>query len=92
MSDLLTAIQLACVVLLAIGGPIYAVLRLYWRAEAAEYQLRNERLKSSRLEHEVEQLRQALDETQRHNTVARASDPAVEVADVHEADAQRPPE
>jgi hypothetical protein len=56
MSDLLTAIQIAYVVLLAIGGPIYAVLRLKWRAEPAEYALRNERLKSSRLEREVEQL------------------------------------
>jgi hypothetical protein len=56
MSDLLTAIQIAYVVLLAIGGPIYAVLRLKWRAESAEYALRNERLKSSRLEREVEQL------------------------------------
>ena len=53
MSDLLTAIQIACLVLLAISRPIYAVLRLKWRAEAAEYALRNERLKSSRLEREV---------------------------------------
>jgi len=67
MSDLLTAIQLACIVLLAIGGPIYAVLRLKWRAEAAEYALRNERLKSSRLEREVEQLRQALAAAQHAN-------------------------
>ena len=67
MSDLLTAIQIACIILLAIGGPIYAVLRLKWRAEAAEYQLRNERLKSSRLEREVEQLRQALAEVQHPN-------------------------
>jgi hypothetical protein len=29
MLDLLTAIQIACVVLLAIGGPGYAVVRLY---------------------------------------------------------------
>jgi hypothetical protein len=67
MSDLLTAIQIACIVLLAIGGPIYAVLRLKWRAEAAEYQLRNERLKSSRLAREVELLRQALAEAQHRN-------------------------
>jgi hypothetical protein len=56
MSDLLTFIQIACVVLLALGGPAYAVLQLYWRMEAAERALRNERLKSSRLEREVQQL------------------------------------
>lgn len=65
MVDLLTAIQIACVLLLALGAPAYAVLRLYWRAEAAEYQLRNERLKCSRLEREVRQLEEALDEAQR---------------------------
>jgi hypothetical protein len=67
MSDLLTAIQIACVVLLAIGGPAYAVLQLYWRAEAAEVQLRNERLKTSRLEREVQQLQEALAEARRRN-------------------------
>jgi hypothetical protein len=56
MSDLLTIIQIVCVVLLALGGPAYAVLQLYWRMEAAERALRNERLKSSRLEREVQQL------------------------------------
>ena len=64
MSDLLTAIQIACVILLALGGPAYAVLRLKWRTEAAEYALRKERLKSSRLEREVGQLQQALAEAQ----------------------------
>jgi site-specific recombinase XerD len=64
MVDLLTAIQIACVVLLAIGAPAYAVLRLYWRAVAAEEQLRNERLKTSRLEREVRQLQEALAEAQ----------------------------
>jgi hypothetical protein len=73
--DLLTAIQLTCVVLLAIGGPIYGVLRLKWRAAAAEYMLRNERLKSSRLEHEVEQLRQALAEAQHSNREPEEIDP-----------------
>ena len=65
MLDLLTAIQIACVVLLAIGTPAYAVLRLYWRAVAAEEQLRNERLKTSRLEREVQRLQEALTEAQR---------------------------
>jgi hypothetical protein len=64
VSDLLTAIQIACIVLLAIGGSAYAVLRLKWQAEAAEYALRNERLKSSRLERAVEQLQHALAEAQ----------------------------
>jgi hypothetical protein len=65
MSDLLTAIQIACVIVLAIGGPGYAVLRLYWRMQAAERDLRNERLKNSRLEREVRQLEEALAEAQR---------------------------
>jgi len=92
MLDLLTAIQIACVILLAIGGPAYAVLRLYWRAEAAEYMLRDERLKSSRLEREVQLLHQALAEAQRRDTVASASDPAQDRSGVHEADAQQPSE
>jgi hypothetical protein len=94
MSDLLTAIQLACIVLLAIGAPAYAVVRIKWRAEAAEYALRNERLKSSRLEREIEQLRQALAEAQRHHTCteARPSGSASQASEVHEADAQRPSE
>ena len=75
MSDLLTAIQIACVVLLAIGAPIYAVLRLKWRAEAAEYMLRNERLKSSRLEREIQLLCQALAEAQHANREPRETDP-----------------
>jgi len=65
MLDLLTAIQIACIVLLALGGPAYAVLRLYWRAEAAEHELRNERLRSSRLEREVQLLQEALSEARR---------------------------
>jgi hypothetical protein len=91
MLDLLTAIQIACVVLLAIGGPGYAVLRLYWRAEAAERDLRNERLKSSRLEREVRQLEEALAEAQRGaaETVALAADsfqhpPAAGAAATHQ--------
>ena len=70
MLDLLTAIQIACVVLLAIGGPGYAVLRLYWRMQAAEQDLRNERLKCSRLEREVRQLEEALAEAQRRTSDA----------------------
>ena len=92
MFDLLTAIQIACIVLLALGGPAYAVLRLYWRAEAAEYELRNERLKSSRLEREVQELQEALAAAQRRDTLARASDPAEQITDVHNAEARRPPE
>jgi type II secretory pathway component PulJ len=60
MPDLLTAIQIACVLLLAIGGPAYAVLRLYWRMQAAERDLRNERLRRSRLERAVQQLAEDL--------------------------------
>lgn len=89
MSDLLTTIQIACLVLLAIGGPIYAVLRLKWRAEAAEYALRNERLRSSRLEREVQLLQEALAAAQRQDTVARTSSSAEQVADVPEADMQQ---
>jgi hypothetical protein len=88
-SDLLTAIQIACLVLLAIGAPAYAVLRLYWRAEAAEYALRNERLKSSRLEREVQLLLQALAAARRRDTMFRTSAPAVQGADISEADAER---
>jgi len=75
MSDLLTAIQIVCIVLLTIGGPIYTVLRLKWRAEAAEYALRNEQLKSSRLEREVGQLWQALAEIQHANREPEEIDP-----------------
>jgi hypothetical protein len=54
-----------CVVLLALGGPAYAVLQLYWRMEAAERALRNERLRRSRLEQEVQQLAADLAEARR---------------------------
>jgi hypothetical protein len=51
--------------LLAIGGPAYAVLRLYWRVQAAERDLRNERLRRSRLEREVQHLSDDLAKAQR---------------------------
>ena len=54
MADLLTAIQFACVLLLAIGGPAYALLRLYWRMQAAERGRRNERLRRSHMERKVQ--------------------------------------
>jgi hypothetical protein len=94
MSDILTTIQIACIIVLAIGGPAYAVLQLYWRAEAAEEQLRNERLKSSRLEREVQLLRQALAAAQHHDTDTRAgaSGSVAQVSDAHEVDAQEPSE
>ena len=75
MSSLLITIQIACLILLAIGGPIYAVLRLKWRAESAEYALRNERLRTSRLEREVEHLLQALAEAQRPNRAPEEINP-----------------
>jgi hypothetical protein len=72
MSDLLTIIQIVCVVLPAPGGPAYALLQRYWRMEAAERALRNERLKSSRLEREVQQLAADLAQA-RHNAGGRGS-------------------
>jgi hypothetical protein len=86
MVDLLTT----CAILLAIGGPAYAVLRLYWRMRAAERDLRNERLKSSRLEREVRQLEQALFEAQR--AVALAADSSQHPPAAGAAAAERPQE
>ncbi len=92
MLDLLTAIQIACLLLLILGAPAYAVLRLYWRAEAAEYQLRNERLKSSRLEREVRQLEEALADAQRGavEAVAAVADSSQHAPAARAAPTQRP--
>jgi hypothetical protein len=94
MPDLLTAIQIACVLLLAIGGPAYAVLRLYWRMQAAERDLRNERLRRSRLEREVQQLAEDLAEARRGATkaVAAAADISPHPPDTGTSGIERPEE
>ena len=94
MANLLTAIRLACVLLLAIGGPAYAVLRLYWRMQAAEQDLRNERLRCSRLEREVTQLAEELTEAQHGatKTVATAADISPHPPDAGTSGTERPEE
>jgi hypothetical protein len=92
LSDLLTTIQIACVLLLAIGGPTYAVLQLYWRMQTAERDLRNERLRRSLLEREVKQLAEDLAEARRGATkaVAEAADISPHPPDAGTAGIERP--
>jgi hypothetical protein len=40
----ITTIQIVCVLLLAVGTPLYAYLKVLWRAQAAEKRARSERL------------------------------------------------
>jgi hypothetical protein len=44
VETVITTVQIICAIVLAIGTPLYAVLKLRWRAEAAEKRAKSERL------------------------------------------------
>src|SRR5262245_7091755 len=54
VETLITTAQMICVLLLAIATPVYAYVKLVWRAEAAEKRARGERLRRLAAEAELE--------------------------------------
>jgi hypothetical protein len=60
VETVITTAQIICVIVLAIGTPIYTYLKLAWRAEVAEKRARSERLGRLAAEAELEQTVTAL--------------------------------
>jgi hypothetical protein len=60
IETVITTAQIICVLVLAIGTPVYAYLKLAWRAEAAEKRARSERLRRLAAEAALEQTVTAL--------------------------------
>src|SRR4051794_11034364 len=57
---IVTTLQIACVLILVVGTPLYAVLKLKWRAEAAEKAARSQELRNASLSAELETLTEGL--------------------------------
>jgi hypothetical protein len=55
VETVITTAQIICVAIIVVGTPIYAYLKLIWRAEAAEKRARSERLGRLAVEAELEQ-------------------------------------
>jgi DNA translocase FtsK/SpoIIIE-like protein len=64
METVITTAQIICVMVLAIGTPVYAYLQLKWRVEAAEKRARSERLGRLASEAKLEQTVTALSKTE----------------------------
>src|SRR6266545_7818540 len=64
VETVITTIQIACVLLLAVGTPLYAYLKVLWRAQAAEKRARSERLGRLAIEAKLEQTVAALSTTE----------------------------
>jgi hypothetical protein len=61
---IITTAQIICVIVLAIGTPLYAYLKLLWRAQAAEKRARSEQLGRLAVEAKLEQTVAALNMTE----------------------------
>ncbi|HEU5101435.1 MAG TPA: FtsK/SpoIIIE domain-containing protein, partial [Roseiflexaceae bacterium] len=55
LESAITTLQIVCVLLLAVGIPAYAYLKVLWRAQAAEKRARSERLGRLAIETKLEQ-------------------------------------